>query len=81
MITDQQIADFQRDGAVVVRGVFRDWVDIMADGIEVATETLIAAEAFGVDGFPFTTLLDAEGAVVARWSGGREPDEIIAHVT
>lgn len=34
MITDQQIADFQRDGAVVVRGVFKDWVDVMAEGIE-----------------------------------------------
>nr|WP_040819124.1 phytanoyl-CoA dioxygenase family protein [Litoreibacter arenae] len=34
MITDQQIADFQRDGAVVVRGVFTDWVDVMAEGIE-----------------------------------------------
>ena len=34
MITDQQIADFQRDGAVVVRGVLKDWVDVMSEGIE-----------------------------------------------
>lgn len=34
MITDAQIADFQRDGAVVVRGAFTDWLDLMADGIE-----------------------------------------------
>lgn len=34
MITDAQIADFQRDGAVVVRGVFNDWIDVMADGVE-----------------------------------------------
>ncbi len=29
----EQIADFQRDGAVVVRGIFRDWVDVMAEGV------------------------------------------------
>jgi len=33
MMTPEQIADFQRDGAVVVRGVFKDWVDIMAEGV------------------------------------------------
>ena len=33
MITTEQVADFQRDGAVVVRGVFADWVDVMAAGI------------------------------------------------
>jgi len=32
-MTPEQIADFQRDGAVVVRGVFTDWVDRMAEGI------------------------------------------------
>jgi ectoine hydroxylase-related dioxygenase (phytanoyl-CoA dioxygenase family) len=33
MMTPEQIEDFQRDGAVVVRGVFADWVDVMAEGI------------------------------------------------
>jgi ectoine hydroxylase-related dioxygenase (phytanoyl-CoA dioxygenase family) len=33
MMTEEQIADFQRDGAVVVRGVFRDWVETMAEGV------------------------------------------------
>ena len=33
MMTPTQIADFQRDGAVVVRGVFADWVDTMAEGV------------------------------------------------
>lgn len=33
MISQDQIADFQRDGAVVVRGVFADWVDVMAAGV------------------------------------------------
>lgn len=34
MITDQQIEDFQRDGAVLIKGVFKDWVDTMAAGVE-----------------------------------------------
>jgi len=33
MMTEDQIEAFQRDGAVVVRGVFADWVDVMAEGI------------------------------------------------
>lgn len=33
MITEDQIDAFQRDGAVVVRGVFADWVEVMAEGI------------------------------------------------
>ena len=32
--TDQDIEAFQRDGAVVLRGVFADWVDTIASGIE-----------------------------------------------
>ena len=34
MLTADQIASFQRDGAIVVRGVFTDWVDLMAQGID-----------------------------------------------
>ena len=33
MMTPEEIAAFQRDGAVVVRGVFADWVDVMADAV------------------------------------------------
>ncbi len=33
MISKEDIAAYQRDGAVVVRGVFRDWVDRMAGGV------------------------------------------------
>jgi len=33
MMTAQQIADFQRDGAIVLHGVFRDWLDLMAEGV------------------------------------------------
>ena len=34
MITEDQIAAFQKDGAVVLRGAFVDWVETMAAGIE-----------------------------------------------
>lgn len=33
MITEKQIADFQRDGVVKVEGLFKDWVDVMAAGV------------------------------------------------
>lgn len=33
-ITDEQCADFERNGAICLRGVFRDWVYTMAEGIE-----------------------------------------------
>ncbi len=37
-VTDQQVSDaagaFQRDGAACLRGVFDDWVDVIAAGIE-----------------------------------------------
>lgn len=33
MISEDEIAAFQRDGAVVVRGAFADWVDVMAEGV------------------------------------------------
>ena len=33
MMTPAQIADFQHDGAIVLRGVFADWVDVMAEGV------------------------------------------------
>lgn len=57
----------------------KDWTyPAMADGIDTVSETFIAAEAFGVSGFPFVTLIDANGDVAARWSGGSEPDQIIA---
>jgi len=33
MMTPDEITAFQRDGAAVVRGVFKDWVDVMAAGV------------------------------------------------
>ena len=55
---------------------------MIADGIDLAAEVqYIAAGAYGVDGFPFTTLLDGDGKVVARWSGEREPDQVLDLIT
>ena len=34
VITEDEIAAYQRDGAVCVRGLFRDWVEVIAAGIE-----------------------------------------------
>ena len=59
----------------------KDWTwPAMADGVDMETETFIAAEAFGLTGYPFTTLIDANGNVAARWSGGRPPSEIASLV-
>jgi ectoine hydroxylase-related dioxygenase (phytanoyl-CoA dioxygenase family) len=33
-VTERDIADYRRDGAVCLRGVFADWVDTIAAGIE-----------------------------------------------
>ncbi len=33
MISEDEVAAFQRDGAIVVRGLFADWIDVMARGI------------------------------------------------
>lgn len=33
-ISDQQVEAFNRDGAVLLPGLFRDWVDTLIDGIE-----------------------------------------------
>ncbi len=33
-LSDSTIADFNRDGAVVLRGVFSDWMDTLRDGVE-----------------------------------------------
>ena len=58
-----------------------DWTwPVMADDIDLAEEGWVASAAYGVDGFPFVALVDADGNVAARWSGGSEPDEIVARI-
>ncbi len=59
--------------------VDKDWTfPAMADGIDLEREAFIAAEAYGLNAFPFVTLIGGDGDVVARWSGGREADETMA---
>jgi len=37
-VTDEVVAEFQKDGVVVLRGVFRDWVDTLARGVAEVVE-------------------------------------------
>ncbi len=54
-----------------------DWTfPAIPDGIDIERETYIAADAFGIGGFPFSVLIDGDGTVVERWSGGRPIDEL-----
>lgn len=58
-----------------------DWTwPVMADDIDLTAETWVASAAYGVDGFPFVALVDADGNIAARWSGGSEPDQIVARI-
>ncbi len=55
-----------------------DWTyPVLVDGVDMQRQTYIAADAYGLDAYPFIALLDADGAVAARWSGEHEPDEVI----
>ena len=65
-----------------------DWLDdkdwtftAVVDGVNVDEGSFIAATAFGVSGFPFSVLIDADGIVKERWSGGREAAELVSLLT
>jgi thiol-disulfide isomerase/thioredoxin len=45
------------------------------------SEGLDAASAYGLNGFPFMTMLDADGTVVARWSGESDVDTLERQIT
>ena len=34
LLTKQQIDEFSRDGVLVLRGVFKDWIDTLRAGVE-----------------------------------------------
>ena len=51
---------------------------VMADDYDFTKRTFVGAEAFGVNAFPFITVVDAGGTVLTRWSGESEPDDFIA---
>lgn len=58
-----------------------DWMyPAMLDAIDMERETFVAADAYGVSGFPFIVLVDGDGTVVDRWSGEREPEEILSRI-
>ena len=33
-VTEQMVQDFQRDGVVLVKGLWKDWVDVLRAGVE-----------------------------------------------
>jgi cytochrome c biogenesis protein CcmG/thiol:disulfide interchange protein DsbE len=64
-----------------------EWIDdvdwtypVIADGVDMAAGTFLGPAAYGLDGFPFTVLIDADGNVAARWSGESTADEISANI-
>lgn len=61
--------------------VEKDWQwPVIADGVDTEAGTFLAAEALGVSGFPFVVLIDEDGNVAARWSGGREGSEFLGAI-
>ena len=58
-----------------------DWTyPVLADGVDLELDAFVGANALGVSGVPFTTLIDADGNVAARWAGARPPDEIVSQL-
>ena len=54
---------------------------MIADGIDMeGGGTYIAANAYGLDGFPFIVLIDENGNVTARKSGEAEPDDLLQFI-
>ncbi|HEX4983241.1 MAG TPA: TlpA disulfide reductase family protein [Ilumatobacteraceae bacterium] len=51
---------------------------VMVDDVDTETGIPVGAEAFGVNSFPFITVVGADATVLARWSGESEPDDFIA---
>jgi cytochrome c biogenesis protein CcmG/thiol:disulfide interchange protein DsbE len=59
-----------------------DWTyPAIADGVDMGAGEFIGTAAYGVGGFPFVTLVGADGTVKARWAGEHEPDEFLELVT
>jgi cytochrome c biogenesis protein CcmG, thiol:disulfide interchange protein DsbE len=59
-----------------------DWTyPAIADGVDMQAQRFIGTAAFGVDGFPFVTLIGADGTVAARWAGEHGTDELLELVT
>jgi len=55
-----------------------DWTyPVIADGVDMQKQNFIAADAYGLDGFPFLTLIDSNGKVLARTSGEMEKEDLL----
>jgi cytochrome c biogenesis protein CcmG, thiol:disulfide interchange protein DsbE len=55
-----------------------DWTyPVVADGIDFERETFIAADAYGLDVFPFMVLIGGDGNVLGRWAGEHDPEELL----
>jgi cytochrome c biogenesis protein CcmG/thiol:disulfide interchange protein DsbE len=58
-----------------------DWTyPVIADGVDMQRQTFIAANAYGLSGFPFMTLIGSDGKVIARWSGEMEKDALLQKI-
>ena len=58
-----------------------DWTyPVIADGVDMQRETFIAADAYGLTGFPFMVLIGDDGTVLARWSGEMEKDDLLQKI-
>lgn len=64
-----------------------EWLDdldwswpVVVDDVDLAAQTWVSPDAYGLDGFPFVVLIDGDGNVAARWSGESEKDEMLARI-
>ncbi|HUF99617.1 MAG TPA: TlpA disulfide reductase family protein [Ilumatobacter sp.] len=64
------------------------WVDdmgwtypVIVDGVDLAAGAYLGPTAYGLDGFPFVTLIDGDGTVAARWSGEAGADKIVERIS
>ena len=54
---------------------------VIADGVDMNAGTFIGTAAYGVDAFPFVTLIDVEGNVAARWNGESPAAETLERIS
>jgi len=55
-----------------------DWTyPVIADGVDMQKQNFIAADAYGLSGFPFMVMIGSDGKVVARMSGESEKADLL----
>ena len=35
-LSESQVQDYERDGAIVIKGVFKDWIDCLVTGFDLS---------------------------------------------